>query len=48
MNEEVLEHVNDALQEFEHINVEEVPEHLQETVIAIHSAMMSLSVELED
>lgn len=48
MNEEVLEHVYDAMQEFEHIVVEDVPEHLQEKVIAIHTALMTLSIELEN
>lgn len=48
MNEEVLEHVYDALQEFEHINVEDVPEHLQDKVVDIHSALMNLSIELDN
>ena len=47
MNEEILEHVYDAMQEFERIVVEEVPEHLQDKVIAIHAALMTLSIELE-
>lgn len=48
MNEEILEHIHDAMQQLEHISVEDVPEHLQNEFNDIQSALINLSIDLDN
>lgn len=47
MNEDVLEHIHDALQELENVYLEDIPLHLQDDFTQAHSLLMHLSVALD-